>query len=92
MARVDNQKTGNDEHPVRISDAVHEALEGYFEQMNGHKRSCEGLYNMVLSEVEAPLLRCVMFHCDGNQTRAAKMLGINRATLRKKLAAYDLGQ
>ncbi len=50
----------------------------------------EGLYALVMREAEAPLLREVMAHHDNNQSRAAVALGINRATLRKKLAAHGL--
>lgn len=45
----------------------------------------EGLYARLLREVEAPLLREVLAWSDGNQSRAADVLGIHRATLRKKL-------
>jgi Fis family transcriptional regulator len=45
---------------------------------------------MVLREVEEPLLREVMTFHEGNQSRAATALGINRATLRKKLSIYGL--
>jgi Fis family transcriptional regulator len=48
-----------------------------------------GLYDMVLHEVEAPLLREVLRWSDGNLCRAATALGIHRATLRKKLAAIE---
>ncbi len=48
------------------------------------------LYEIVLSEVERPLLDRVMQHVHGNQTRAARMMGINRGTLRKKLKKYSL--
>jgi Fis family transcriptional regulator len=51
----------------------------------------EGLYDLVLREVETPLLREVLAWAGGNQSRAAVALGINRATLRKKLAALGLG-
>jgi len=44
----------------------------------------------VLSEVELPLLRTVLEHTEGNQSQAAEILGINRATLRKKLKHYRL--
>lgn len=50
----------------------------------------DDLYGIVLREVEAPLFREVMRHCDGNQTRAAAALGLNRATLRKKLREHGL--
>ena len=44
----------------------------------------------MLREIEPPLLREVMRHHDGNQSRAAATLGLNRATLRKKLRAYGI--
>lgn len=50
----------------------------------------EGLHALVLSEVEMPLLREVMAWYGGNQSKAAAALGINRATLRKKLQQYGL--
>lgn len=50
----------------------------------------EGLYDMVLAEVERPLLQEVMNWHGGNQSRAAATLGINRATLRKKLISHGL--
>ncbi len=48
------------------------------------------LHEIVLREIEVPLLVEVMRHCEGNQSRAAAVLGINRATLRKKLRQYGL--
>jgi Fis family transcriptional regulator len=48
------------------------------------------LHEIVLREIEVPLLVEVMRHCEGNQSRAAAVLGINRATLRKKLKQYGL--
>jgi Fis family transcriptional regulator len=44
----------------------------------------------VLSEVEEPLFKSVMDYAEGNQSQAAQLLGINRATLRKKLKFYSL--
>ena len=48
------------------------------------------LYEIALRELEIPLFAEVLKHCDGNQSRAATMLGIHRATLRKKLRDYGL--
>ncbi|HIC3380745.1 TPA: DNA-binding transcriptional regulator Fis, partial [Salmonella enterica] len=48
------------------------------------------LYELVLAEVEQPLLDMVMQYTRGNQTRAALMMGINRGTLRKKLKKYGM--
>ncbi|GAA0719104.1 helix-turn-helix domain-containing protein [Dokdonella soli] len=50
----------------------------------------EGLHALVMGEVESPLLREVMAWYGGNQSKAAAALGINRATLRKKLQQYGL--
>ncbi|MEM9102472.1 MAG: DNA-binding transcriptional regulator Fis [Pseudomonadota bacterium] len=67
---------------------VQQALDTYFAQLEG--QTVNDLYDMVLAEVEAPLLETVMGNVRGNQTKAAKMLGINRGTLRKKLKIYGL--
>ena len=71
-----------------LRNCIQEALSNYFRQLNGHKPA--GLYKMVISEVEQPLLRSVMDHTKRNQTHAARILGISRSTLRKKLSEYDL--
>jgi Fis family transcriptional regulator len=72
--------------PLRTMTA--EALESYFASLNGHRPG--QLYDLVLREVEEPLFRAVLDYAEGNQSRAADILGINRGTLRKKLRAYGL--
>lgn len=72
-----------------LADCVREALETYFEQLDGHQAA--NLYQLVMGEMERPLLQTVMEHTRGNQTRAAALLGISRSTLRKKLAHHGLG-
>lgn len=62
--------------------AVH--LQDYFKCHDGILPPC-GLYDRVLHEVERPLLLLSLRACNGNQIKAAAMLGINRNTLRKKL-------
>jgi Fis family transcriptional regulator, factor for inversion stimulation protein len=64
------------------------ALRQYLVELDGHG-TCD-LYQMVMTEVEIPLLQTVMEYADGNQSRAADMLGINRSTLRKKLRQHGL--
>jgi Fis family transcriptional regulator, factor for inversion stimulation protein len=71
-----------------LSSVTEDALKKYFKDMNGHAPG--DLYGLVLGEVEAPLFKTVMDHTQGNQSRAAEILGINRATLRKKLKTYYL--
>lgn len=66
-----------------------EALDAYFATLNGHKPG--QLYDLVMREVEEPLFKAVLDYAQGNQSRAADILGINRGTLRKKLKEYGLG-
>jgi Fis family transcriptional regulator len=51
-------------------------------------KSVENLYDMILSEIEPPLLQAVMEKRRGNQLQAARILGISRGTIRKKLQRY----
>lgn len=78
----------SEERPQTLKQSVSEALEDYLSQVE-HEHISE-LYNMVLGEVEAPMLAVVMKHTSSNQSKAAAMLGLNRGTLRKKLRQYKL--
>jgi len=51
----------------------------------------DGLYDRVLAEIERPLLRLTLAAVRGNQLKAARLLGINRNTLRKKLTDLGVG-
>ncbi len=64
------------------------ALARYFDHLDGEATT--NLYQLVLQEVETPLLAAVMKHTRNNQSKASAMLGLNRGTLRKKLKQYDL--
>ncbi|MFZ2288564.1 MAG: DNA-binding transcriptional regulator Fis [Halopseudomonas yangmingensis] len=75
-------------NPRPLRDCVEESLRNYFQHLDG--QDVTDVYNMVLSEVEAPLLESVMDYVKGNQTRASEVLGLNRGTLRKKLKQYGL--
>lgn len=71
-----------------LSQCVKNAVEKYLIQLNGH--SSTGLYDIVIQEIEKPLLEVVLQHADNNQTSAAKILGISRGTLRKKLNQHHI--
>ncbi len=72
-----------------LSECVSRTVRRYLADI-GDTEGGEGLHALVIREVEGPLLREVLAWHDGNQSRAAAALGINRATLRKKLAAHGL--
>lgn len=67
---------------------VQNALKHYFNHLEGTEPT--DLYNLVLAEMEIPLLKMMMRFTADNQSKAAKILGISRGTLRKKLALYQL--
>ena len=71
-----------------LRDLTEEALQCYFTDLNGHRPG--DLYELVLGEIETPLFKTVLDYTGGNQSVAAEILGINRATLRKKLRQYEL--
>ena len=71
-----------------LRDEVKRAMGRYFRYLDGQAPS--ELYQLVMNEVEAPLLEVVMAQADNNQSKAATMLGINRGTLRKKLKQYGM--
>jgi Fis family transcriptional regulator len=72
-----------------LRECVARAVRRYLHDLDSH--TPEGLYEMVLHEIETPLLREVLAWAGGNQSKAACALGINRATLRKKLGALGIG-
>jgi Fis family transcriptional regulator len=77
--------SGNDNE---LSSTVRKVMRQYFKDLDGEK--CSNIYDMVVAAVEKPMLEVVMFQAQGNQTRAAQMLGVNRNTLRKKLQQHGI--
>jgi Fis family transcriptional regulator len=74
--------------PRSMRQSVEAALDNYFAQLDG--QMVTDVYDMVLAEVEAPLLEAVLKYTRNNQTLAATVLGLNRGTLRKKLKRYGM--
>ncbi|MBL6900408.1 DNA-binding transcriptional regulator Fis [Gammaproteobacteria bacterium] len=72
----------------QLSHQVSKSMRRYFKELDGERAS--DIYNMVLKEVELPLLEIVMRECNDNQSKASQILGINRGTLRTKLKEHKL--
>ncbi|MCB1853518.1 MAG: DNA-binding transcriptional regulator Fis [Halieaceae bacterium] len=90
---LDGATAANDDAPVSaparsLRDSVTLAVRQYLDELDGQLSA--DVYQMVLAEVEAPLLREIMAYTRNNQTKASIMLGLNRGTLRKKLKQYNL--
>ncbi len=93
-AAVDGDTAANDEQQAQshqgssLRDAVTASVRKYLDELDGQIST--DVYQMVLAEIEAPLLEEIMAYTRHNQTKASVMLGLNRGTLRKKLKQYNL--
>lgn len=81
-------KTQGHQREGGLGQAVEIAVREFMETLDGEGTT--DFYNLVLTEVEEPLLRVVLEYCGGNQSRASDFLGLNRGTLRKKLRQHNL--
>ncbi|BCU05857.1 helix-turn-helix domain-containing protein [Allochromatium tepidum] len=75
-------------HAAPLSQCVRAAVEAYLTNMAGHE--IENLYDLVMQEVERPLFELVLHHTQGNLSQAARLLGLTRNTLRKRLKAHGI--
>ncbi len=92
-ATMDGNTAANDEQlqateAANLRDAVTASVRKYLAELDGQMST--DVYQMVLAEMEAPLLEEIMAYTRNNQTKASIMLGLNRGTLRKKLKQYNL--
>ena len=81
-------KDQNKEDRKALKYQVGLALRRYFKELDGNKAT--NVFEMVIKEVEKPMLEEVMKFCNGNKSQASKILGINRVTLRTKLKQYNI--
>ena len=93
VPEVNTLTAANDDDPLAIEvsnlrDSVTASVRKYLAELDGQLST--DVYQMVLAEVEAPLLAEIMVYTRNNQTKASLMLGLNRGTLRKKLKQHKL--
>jgi Fis family transcriptional regulator len=74
----------------QIDTCIRQALEQYFRDLRGAEP--HGVHEMITAAAEKPMLEVVLAKADGNQSRAAQWLGINRNTLRRKLLDHGLAE
>lgn len=75
-------------HSMSLQESVNHTLQQYIAKLDGQTPA--NLYDLVLAEVEKPLLEMVLKLTNNNQSKAAIALGLSRGTLRKKMAIYNL--
>jgi Fis family transcriptional regulator len=71
-----------------IEECIRASLEQYFKDLRGAEP--HSVHDMVMLTVEKPMLEVIMLQAEGNQSKAAQWLGINRNTLRRKLTDHKL--
>jgi Fis family transcriptional regulator len=71
-----------------LQDCINDKLEKYFSDLKGEKSN--GVFKMVTQQAESATLRFVLDKVNQNHSEAARILGINRATLKKKVTLYKL--
>ena len=84
MTKIVSQKSKS----KPLSEQVRKAMKKYFSTLEGSNPA--NVYEMVMAEVEPELLKAVMRQTNENQSKSADILGMNRATLRKKLHRYNI--
>lgn len=75
---------------VSLEKLVKSKLEVLFQQQTEAQVELNGLYNIILEQVERPLLEVALKNYNGNQVKTAQLLGINRNTLKKKIDNYKI--
>ncbi len=83
-----DEKTTQVNTPLR--DYIKEVVATYYKNMLSQGIKPEKIYELIISEVELPLIEATMEYTAGNQSRSAKILGMNRGTYRKKLNRYGM--
>ena len=73
---------------ILLREFVSQVMKEYFKKIDGHP--IDKVYNLVIGEVERPLIEETIKYCKGNQSRASKLLGLSRGTLRKKIKQYNI--
>lgn len=76
------------EQAIPLRQHVKTTINRYLQDMG--KTAPDNLYQMLLAEIEPPLIEEILKCTGGNQSRAADMLGITRNTLRTKMQRYSI--
>lgn len=71
-----------------FSQMIEKSLHQYF-ALHKNSEVPPGLYNRIINEAERALFNVTLKYANGNQLKAAKILGINRNTLRKKIIKFN---
>ncbi len=85
---MDKSKLDSEVTPVSLRENVAEVIRHYFSSLKGEEP--RHVYDFFLDEIEEPLFVVVMKYVRGNQSEAARLLGLSRGTLRTKLKKFGM--
>jgi Fis family transcriptional regulator len=85
---MENVQVSDSQITTNLAEAVEQSVDQYLKILDNPETA--NLYELVLEQMEEPLLKRVLKYVRNNQVRAAKLLGISRGTLRKKMKKYGL--
>ena len=85
-----NANLAESSESIPLRDYIKDVIATYYKNVVAQGVKPENVYELVMAEVELPLIEATMEFTGGNQSRAAKILGINRGTFRKKLSHYGM--
>ena len=88
MTSTKQDSTHTNSTAQSLSDCVEKTLRNYFRDLEGEDTS--DLYDLVIAEVEKPLFEIVLNQYNGNISRTAQALGLNRGTVLGRLKKYGL--
>ena len=88
MTSTKQDSTKPDSTTQPLCGCVEKALTNYFDDLDGHDAS--DLYELIISQIEKPLFEAVLHHYNGNISRAAQALGLNRGTVLGRLKKYGI--
>lgn len=93
VARTLDQNASKEE-PISLRATIESVITRFLEPFNDENtktsdmKIAQSINKNILFEVEAGMYEAVMHYCKGNQSKAAKVLGVSRGTLRTKLKLY----
>ncbi|WP_100550892.1 helix-turn-helix domain-containing protein [Caedibacter taeniospiralis] len=81
---------GDSAETFPLREVVRKRVQHYYRMVAQEGLSPESVYELLMEETECPLLEATMAFTGGNQSRSARILGLNRGTFRKKLEQYNM--
>ncbi|MDF2691409.1 MAG: transcriptional regulator, Fis family [Gammaproteobacteria bacterium] len=89
MAKYGPRVNLDSSHSLTLRDHIGRMMHIYYQTTDSHMK-IEGMYDLVMTEVEQPLLEATLVYTNGNLSQASSILGLSRNMLRKKLQRYGM--